>query len=270
MRYLPDWLAGIVGTLLGAVVGLAAAIPAAIVLLKANDATAFLTAYWLVPLGSLIGVIGGIYGSRVVLRFFRAHAGNPSARTAKGLIVGALLLGVPGFVVGAGWMAVRITAPPSDDEMIANFRRNKPTLDRLVAMCHEDKQIARVDRNWTSTSDLPSAGLSPERIALYRRLLAVVHAPRGFSSRTNGTEIEFHYYLHGWVFTDATEKGYLYSVEPPKPILKSLDKCDDESCGEPRPRAKKPMNDDDCDGGFVSGFRSLGGDWYIHYEHTPD
>ena len=69
---------------------------------------------------------------------------------------------------------------PSDAVLLQRFNQNEADFERLLTMLREDRQLQRVDDNWTRPSDPNSIGVSPERIAEYRRLFAKLGIPRGF------------------------------------------------------------------------------------------
>src|SRR5256885_8308584 len=77
--------------------------------------------------------------------------------------------------------------PPSDRELLGNFERHETTLNQVVQMVKADKQLMRVDTDWTNPKDPQAIGVSSDRIEEYRVLLREAHVPRGFL-RHSGTD----------------------------------------------------------------------------------
>src|SRR6266567_6667782 len=93
------------------------------------------------------------------------------------LLVTAVALLAPFVAIFESW------APgprPSDAALIENFHVRRAVLERLVAMIREDRGLKRVDDTWTDPADPATIGVSPERIALYRKLFREAGVPRGF------------------------------------------------------------------------------------------
>src|SRR5262245_867692 len=65
---------------------------------------------------------------------------------------------------------------PSDQQLIANFHRHQADLERLITMFKADKGLGRVGDSFTRPNHPDIVGVTPERIAEYRKLCAVVAA----------------------------------------------------------------------------------------------
>jgi hypothetical protein len=110
---------------------------------------------------------------------------------------------------GLGWLSGP-DRPPSDAEMIENLTRNRAGFDRLVAMIAENPGLARVDTDWTRPADPASIGVSPERIAAYRRLMTELGVPRGFETVAGGETIHFLAFASG-LSIGGRGKSYVWS-----------------------------------------------------------
>lgn len=134
-----------------------------------------------------------------------------------------------------------------DKELIANFNAHKADFEKLVSMVLEDKDLTRVDDDWTSPRDPQTIGVSPERIAEYRQMFAKLGLPRGFSATVDKTRIEFIASSQGYV-THGSSKGYLYGDKSfSGEVVESLDEMS---------LAKRP---------FGSGCRHIEGKWYLYF-----
>jgi hypothetical protein len=133
-----------------------------------------------------------------------------------------------------------------DAQLIANFQAHKEGFERLRQMIIEDKGLTRVDDNWTAPGDPKAIGVSPERIAEYRKLFSQLGIPRGFSATSERDRIEFLASSQGWV-AHGSHKCYLYASNPPKDLIGSLDHISSKnrSVGE--------------------GTRQIEGNWYLHF-----
>ena len=87
---------------------------------------------------------------------------------ARWCIVGSLTIGLIALAI------LSSLEPPSDVAMTANLMANRATFDRLLAMIQEDRGLLRVDVDWTDPADPEQAGISPARIAEYRRLMQAI------------------------------------------------------------------------------------------------
>ena len=70
-----------------------------------------------------------------------------------------------------------------DVRMIANFQQYKSDFERLRQMIIEDKGLVGVDDDSTEPRDPQSIGLSPERIAQYRKYF------NSWASRADSTQL---------------------------------------------------------------------------------
>src|SRR5438105_1863469 len=97
--------------------------------------------------------------------------------------------------------------PPSDRELLGNFERHETALNQVVQMVKANKQLMRVDTDWTDPKDPQTIGVSSDRIEQYRRLLREAHVPRGFLRRGDADGIEFTYWVIGSAISSDTIKG---------------------------------------------------------------
>jgi hypothetical protein len=226
---------------LGAAVGMTLAF----LLAGTNTIAVGLFAIFSLPLGFLLGLIGGIVGGRRFAAFWQSEA----TKRQRALVVSALTL-VPLLLLGGmAAMVYQNGLPPSDSRMIAHFQQHKPEFEQLAQMVQENPGLERVDENWTSPENPQSIGVSAARLATYRKLLKQAGVPRGFwHGERNGKDgpIYFGYWLWGSAVSSDRTKGFAYCTKPPKPLVKSLDseKYDD-------------------------AYHHIEGNWYLFYEYIP-
>lgn len=132
-----------------------------------------------------------------------------------------------------------------DEQLIKNFQTHRAEFEKLVAMVLEDKNLTRVDEDWTQPENLPAA-----RVAEYRRLFRIVGTPRGVVARIDRETIEFWASSQGWV-AHGSSKGYLYADKCPSRDGKTEESLDEMSLAE-RP--------------YGFGCRHIEGKWYLYFE----
>lgn len=115
-----------------------------------------------------------------------------------------------------------VNSHPTDEAMIRNFSAHKRDFQELVTMIQSDRGLRRVDDNWTDPSEPTTIGVTPERIADYRRRFASCGVPRGFYSFQSGSNIEFIATAFG-LCTGGSGKGYAYLTTPPTETVPSTD-----------------------------------------------
>jgi hypothetical protein len=141
------------------------------------------------------------------------------------------------------------TGPPSDDEMIRNLDAHRAVFDRLLTMIREDKGLERVDDDWTRPDDPSTIGVSPARIAEYRRLFAEANIPRGFYSFNEATTVQFIGFAEGLSISGCA-KSYLYTTEK-----------------EPEGLVDEPLDGHHQDNkAFVR--RRIGENWFLQYDSS--
>jgi len=168
-----------------------------------------------------------------------------------GAVCGILLFFImlPGILLGIGFI---LTAPDgthqSDAILIQKFHENRKEFDTLVSMIQEDVNLHIVDNDWTDPHDPSTIGVTPARIAEYRKLFSQCGIPRGFSRYQNPKKIEFIATSFGLV-TGGSSKGYVYQIVPPHSsyIVHSIDNY--------KPKDKRS---------FVI-FRQITTNWYLYY-----
>jgi hypothetical protein len=162
------------------------------------------------------------------------------------LLVGAVLV-----LVGSCKFLIVLAAdrPPSDAEMIDNLRRNRTDFDRLVAMI-QDRGLERVDNDWTRPEDPASVGISPARIAEYRKIMVRIGIARGFMHRLPDAPIIFIGYVRG-LLMKSRAKNYVWSEA-------SSDRYDDDNI---------VTNLDEfwfSHDRNIEVYRKVDGNWYLH------
>lgn len=133
-----------------------------------------------------------------------------------------------------------------DAELIARFQMKKTEFERVRAMITSDSKLERVDDTWTRPSDPSVIGVSPQRIAEYRKIFLDIDTPRGIEAydltRKNFSLIVSTQGLS----VSGSAKGYLWSISPPEPLFLELD----SSLASPSRH--------------FFGYRHIEGNWYLY------
>jgi hypothetical protein len=150
---------------------------------------------------------------------------------------------------------------PSDSALLSEFEANRRDLESLVLMFQHDKGLGRVGDGFTRPEDPSIVGVNSARVAEYRRLCRAVGAPNcieGYDAAYEG--------LYGsprdfgekkdpiWIHVSATGlsvsgsgKGFLYSADPPFPVVADLDGIRPSKSG--------------------TWLRHIEGPWYLYYDY---
>jgi len=204
------------------------------------------------PIGLLTGaIVGAIFASRAA-KLLGNKSTSDADRSRKRRLTLALVLGIPTAFIAVGWIVKEAHEPPSDAAMLRDFTRHETTFNTLVEMVAADKALDRVDENWTMPADTKSVGVSPERIAEYRKLLRDAGTPRGFQVLPARDEFKFFYWLRGSAISDDIDKGFAYRTTPPASTVQTLDGIRSKSRDA-----------------FVA-YRHVRDNWYLFYEVIPD
>ena len=251
MRVVAGLIGAVLGTIIGVVIGLVAAI-----ITTHNDLFGILfIGMFTVPAGVLLGsIIGRIAGQR--LFYFSGEAtGRGRLRTRRvGLLSSAVVSIAATLMVLLVW-AIRIgMTPPSDQRLLSNFDKHEAIFNKVIEMVKTDRDLIRVDENWTEPKDLETIGVSPARIANYRQMLREARVPRGFGAETFAYEVDFFYWMIGSAISSDTRKGYAYRKRPPLETLSRLDgyRLDRKNADEP-----------------LKVYRRIRGNRYLFYEYIP-
>jgi hypothetical protein len=137
-----------------------------------------------------------------------------------------------------------------DDFLIAAFRQHRSTFEELRQMILADSRLRRVDEDWTDPRDPATIGISPERIAEYRRLFAEVGCGRGFAKYNWRPGIYFISAATGMAASGGYLKGYCFLQTAPVSIVTNT------------ATYMPPHVADDYE-----IFRPIEGHWYIYFEH---
>ena len=134
--------------------------------------------------------------------------------------------------------------------MIQNFITHRSEFEKLLAMVTTDKYLQRVGAAWTDPKDPKGIGVTPERIAEYRRLFAICRVPHGFEAFHRDEEIQFIATAAG-LATGGSSKSYVYRFDPPLPAetVAVIDTY--------RPK----------DNRSYTIYRQIEGKWYLCYEY---
>jgi len=176
MRVVAGLIGAVLGTSIGVVIGLLAAI-----LATHNELFGILfIGMCTVPAGVLLGsILGGIAGSR--LFYFSGHAtGRGRIRTQQVVVLSSAVIGSAAILMVLLVWTIRIGMTPSSDQrLLSNFDKHEATFITLIEMLKTDRDLIRVDENWTEPKDPETIGVSPARMAKYRQMLRGARVPRG-------------------------------------------------------------------------------------------
>jgi hypothetical protein len=147
---------------------------------------------------------------------FAGHAANPN-RVVRLFAVAILLLGTVGLaavpvIIPALWVAAPSGPHPSDDAMIAHWQAHRDAFEQLVSMVHDDTRLKRLGKDYTEPEDLEAAGISPQRLALYRELCRRAELPGGFFR--HGRSVEFLFHASG-IPVSGSAKSFVYDEATP-------------------------------------------------------
>jgi len=155
-------------------------------------------------------------------------------------------------LIGAGVLLAACGSDlrPTDAEMIANLRAKMPLFEKLVAMIQEDRDLERVDVDWTRPDNPATIGVTPQRIATYRALMKEAGIARGFYALKPRTNIKFIGYASG-LFTHGWGKSYVYLLPDAESSRYDFD-----------------LEEGDLDAAAVGqrkffGYRHIDGPWYL-------
>jgi hypothetical protein len=136
---------------------------------------------------------------------------------------------------------------PSDEAMIAHWRKKRTTFEQLAAMMTKDGTLKRLGRDWSEPDDPGTIGIPPERIALYRRLLRDADI---ISASHYGPQIAFIYFTSG-ITVAGSAKSFCYGPPPD-----SADEIDGDLDA-----ARRGLRDFRLQ-------RHIEGDWWLQYHGT--
>ncbi len=189
-------LAGAIGAITGALFGAICSWSVSVLLSRGNVLLAGALTFVGVPLGGILGAISGIVAGLKGLPKLGKRPDTENEQREKTRLVGALLFGVPAaflLVIFVGWYS---SQPPSDRAMLRHFERNETVFNKIIEMANVDKALTCVAVNWTLPQNPQDIGVSPERLAEYRKLLATAGTPRGFQTGDDGAGVDFYFWLH--------------------------------------------------------------------------
>lgn len=178
-------------------------------------------------LALLFGVFGGLgagasAGGCLVdaISFGRTPFQMPAIRA----ILGALLL--PLLVSGTlTWTAVRLSSPPTDQNLLDQFSQNQKKLDALVQMTKVDPGL--LEQSLVSEFGVPLCSptgnrdkVSPARLEQFRKMLHSAPLPLELSGYSDSAESEVEFLAWN---NHESAKGFAYLKSPPHDLLKNLD-----------------------------------------------
>jgi hypothetical protein len=171
------------------------------------------------------------------------------SRIRKWILIGiaAPLVLIPiGLFIGFAVFVWEISGQPHqpDAKMMANFQKHKQDFEQLRQMILQDKGLTRVDDDWTNPEDPKVLGVTPERIAQYRRIFGRLGIPRGFSADPERSRIEFIASAQG-LSISGSMKSYVYSQHSPPGLFDDLNNLPSKENSH--------------------GYRRIEGKWYLYF-----
>src|SRR4051812_43747336 len=146
-----------------------------------------------------------------------SSAKTPGRRWLKAVSVAAGLVLLAATITSAPilwlvWIDPFGGAPhPTDAELVAQFKRHRGTLEQIVTMARDDPQLQRLAPDFMRADNPTEAGVSPERIATYRQLLARADVAHGILK--GDTEVWFLVSTRGLSIAGSA-KGFLFCEQP--------------------------------------------------------
>jgi hypothetical protein len=161
-----------------------------------------------------------------------------------------------------GFALTGCAGDPTDNAMIKTFQEHRHEFEALKTMVAHDQYLNRVDIDWTQPDDPSTAGVTPERIAEYRRIFQRLGITRGFQAYGDRAEIEFIAHAEG-LSVSGHAKSYCWRESPPPETVNSIDAL----------RAKKSEeyqnyldHKTDSFEEHVIAYRHIDGHWYLAYK----
>lgn len=132
-----------------------------------------------------------------------------------------------------------------DATLIASFHEHRSTFEQLRQMILADSRLHRVDEDRTEPKDPAAAGVSPERIAEYRRLLREIGCPGGIIAYGNRHGDIYFISGHRNILLAASTKVYCYLKNAPASTVTDT--------------SALRVGDDE------QAYRHIEGHWYIYW-----
>lgn len=155
------------------------------------------------------------------------------------LIVGSLI-----FLFRIGYFPVDNKLPPSDEQMISNFNKNRAVFEKLQTMiCRDNFQVVSMDPEWSKPDNI-----SDSKKQEYYELFKLIGVSQ-IQSYDN-CRMSYSVWSVGWA-GDADYKKYEYKPSKPENIVDSLENL--------------PLNNNN----IAFYFRKIDNDWFISYSHWP-
>ena len=248
-------VAGLVGAVLGSILGVVAGLLVAIVTTPNDLLGIFFIGLGTIPGSVLFGsIVGAVAGLRL---FFRSGDATERGRirTKRLILLSTVVVSNAAILMVLLVWIIRIgMTPPSDQRLLSNFDKHEATFNKLMEMLKTDRDLIRVDQDWTEPKNPETIGVSPARITRYREMLKEARVPRGLHSEPFTHEVDFFYWMIGSAISSDTTKGYAYRTRPPMEVLNTLDGFH-----------SYPKNADEA----VKVYRHVRGNWYLFYEYVP-
>jgi hypothetical protein len=135
-----------------------------------------------------------------------------------------------------------------DEVLISAFQHHREDFEQLRKMAAAETNLLRLDAYESDSEELISGGVSPKRIAEYRRLFNRVGCPEGLMLFPARPGIRIVSSNHG-LLDSGSSKGYCYLETVPPLVVTNTDKY--------RPEPSGPYE----------VYRKIEGSWYIFLEH---
>lgn len=120
------------------------------------------------------------------------------------------LLAAPWLAPGL-WVSVPTGPHPSDEAAMVHWRTHRPAFERLVGMLHEDEGLKRLGKDFTDPDTPEEAGITAERLALYRALSVQAGIP---SFHRYGRAVSFLFHASGLPISGSA-KSFVYDESRP-------------------------------------------------------
>jgi hypothetical protein len=243
------WIAGAIsGSLLSVLVAI-------LVTLLASQGNTLVIGFALmlaIPIALIVGAVIGVRQAVRLPQTWYRYESPEEQRIARQRVIAIVSLVVPGLVAILSISIWAVTLPPSDHQLLDNFRKHRATFDLVLQMAEQDRKLLHITDSWTEPNDPESIHVSPGRISKYRDLLKRARVPAGLHVYPEWSEYDFFYWIVGSAISSDREKGYAYRSSAPRHLLADRDWRDTSATP------------------FAEVYRHIDGNWYIYYRYIPN
>jgi hypothetical protein len=151
---------------------------------------------------------------------------------------------------------------PTDQSIIANFQKHREDFEKLTEMVIHDMKLKRLDMTWSAPADPSTIGITPERVAEYRRIFRELGIRRGFSAYGDRSIIHFVAHAEG-LSVAGHAKSYTWCDSTPEELVDSIDRFRIEKSEEYRQYLEHKTKSFQK---HRNVFRHIEGNWYLEYD----